>query len=206
MISMIKHQPELVRSFSVGKAIMFMVFFFYSCEELQTENSDGIAGGVVINEINYNSSDSYDPDDWIEIYNRSNNAIDMGSWVLKDENDEHLFIIPSNTVLSPDQYLVFCKDTTKFTALFPDLSPYYGDLGFGLGGGSDDVRLFDSNGLLVDIVEYDDESPWPILADGNGPTLELNNPSLDNTMGENWSASEDYGTPGAVNSVYTDAE
>jgi hypothetical protein len=25
-------------------------------------------------------------------------------------------------------------------------------------------------------------------------------------MGENWSASEDYGTPGAVNSVYTDAE
>jgi len=102
--------------------------------------------------------------------------------------------------------LVFCTDTLRFTALFPDVSAYYGDLGFGLGGGSDFVRLFDSNGLLVDMVEYDDDAPWPMLADGNGPTLELNHPSLDNTLGKNWSASDDYGTPGAVNSVYTDDE
>jgi hypothetical protein len=98
--------------------------------------------------------------------------------------------------------LIFCTDTLKFTALFPDVSPYYGDLGFGLGGGSDFVRLFDSNGLLVDMVEYDDDAPWPTESDGNGPTLELINPSLDNALGENWAASDYYGTPGAVNSVY----
>ena len=158
---------------------------------------------MVINEINYNSSDSYDPDDWVEIYNSSSNTMDLGSWLLKDDNDNHIFTIPSNTLLLPNQYLVFCKDTLKFTALFPDVSPYSGDLGFGLSGGSDFVRLFDSNGLLVDMVEYDDDAPWPILADGNGPTLELNHPFLDNTLGENWSASDGYGTPGAVNSVYT---
>ena len=183
-------------------ALMLML----GCEDTQTESSDDIDAGVVINEINYNSSDSFDPDDWVEIYNSSNNTIDMGFWIIKDENDNHVFTIPLNTLLLPDQYLVFCTDTLRFRALFPDVSAYYGDLGFGLSGGSDFVRLFDSNGLLVDMVEYDDDTPWPILADGNGPTLELNHPSLDNTLGKNWSASDDYGTPGAVNSVNTDDE
>ena len=54
MISMIKHQPELVRSFSVGKAIMIMGFIFYSCEEESTDIDDITDYGVVINEINYN--------------------------------------------------------------------------------------------------------------------------------------------------------
>jgi hypothetical protein len=163
---------------------------------------------VVINEINYNSLDSFDPDDWVEIYNSSSDTIDLGSWLLKDENDDddHIFTVPSNTLLLPGQYLVFCTNTIKFTALFPDVSSYYGDLGFGLSGGGDLVRLFDYNGLLVDIVEYDDIAPWDTLADGTGPTLELNHPSLDNTLGENWSASQGYGTPGAVNSAYNGYE
>ena len=41
-------------------------------------------------------------------------------------------------------------------------------MGFGLSGNSDIVRLFDSNGSLVDIVEYDDNAPWTVTAVGNG--------------------------------------
>ena len=191
-----------IRNFIETNLIM-LGLLFYCCEDTQPDSSVIIDAGVVINEINYNSLDSFDPDDWVEIYNSSNETIDLGSWLLKDDNDDHIFTIPLNTLLLPNQYLVFCTDTIKFTALFPDVNPYYGDLGFGLGGGGDIVRLFDYNGLLVDIVEYDDIAPWDTLADGSGPTLELNHPSLDNTLGENWSASEGYGTPGAVNSIYT---
>ena len=194
-----------IRNF-IETNLIILGLLFYCCEDTQPDNSDVIDAGVVINEINYNSLDSFDPDDWVEIYNSSSEAIDLGSWLLKDENDDHIFTVPSNTILLPDQYLVFCKDTIKFIALFPDVNPYYGDLGFGLGGGGDFVRLFDSNGLLVDIVEYDDIAPWDTLADGSGPTLELNHPSLDNTLGENWSASDGYGTPGAVNSAYNGYE
>jgi len=191
---------------SVETNLIILGLLFYCCEDTQPDNSDVIDAGVVINEINYNSLDSFDPDDWVEIYNSSSESIDLGSWLLKDENDDHIFTVPSNTILLPDQYLVFCTDTIKFTALFPDVNPYYGNLGFGLGGGGDFVRLFDYNGLLVDIVEYDDIAPWDTLADGTGPTLELNHPSLDNTLGENWSASQGYGTPGAVNSAYNGYE
>ena len=194
-----------IRNFIETNLIM-LGLLFYCCEDTQPDSSDIIDGGVVINEINYNSLDSFDPDDWVEIYNSSNETIDLGSWLLKDDKDDHIFTIPLNTLLLPNQYLVFCTDTIKFTALFPDVNPYYGDLGFGLGGGGDIVRLFDYNGLLVDIVEYDDIAPWDTLADGSGPTLELNHPSLDNSLGESWSASQGYGTPGAVNSAYSGYE
>ena len=144
---------------------------------------------MVINEINYNSSDSFNPDDWVELYNNSNDTIDITSWLLKDEKDDHIFIIPSNTILLPDQYIILCKDTIKFIDAFPDVLFKYGDFGFGLGGGSDAIRLFDANGTLADFVEYDDDLPWPLSADGEGPTLELKNPSLDNLLPENWMAS-----------------
>ena len=123
---------------------------------------------------------------------------------MKDEDNEHIFTVPSNIKILPEQYIIFCKDTIKFTELFPDVESYYGNLGFGLSGGSDLVRLFDSTGSLADTVRYDDDHPWPLSADGDGPTLELKHPTLDNTLWESWSPSAGYGTPGAQNSVFND--
>ena len=65
------------------------------------------------------------------------------------------------------------------------------------------MRLSNSDESLVDEVKYDNSPPWPTEPDGNGPTLELLHPSLDNKLGENWAASDSHGgTPGSVNSVY----
>ena len=111
-----------IRNFIETNLIM-LGLLFYCCEDTQPDSSDIIDVGLVINEINYNSLDSFDPDDWVEIYNSSSEAIDLGSWLLKDENDDHIFTIPLNTLLLPNQYLVFCTDTIKFTALFPDVNP-----------------------------------------------------------------------------------
>ncbi|MBL51328.1 MAG: hypothetical protein CMG57_05160 [Candidatus Marinimicrobia bacterium] len=180
---------------------VFTVIILHSCED-KTDDDHIVDYGLVINEINYNSSDNFNPNDWVEIYNNSSNTIDLGLWIIKDENDEHVFTIKSNTMIKSDQYIIFCRDTLKFTEFFPDVGSYYGDLGFGLSGNSDIVRLFDSNGSLVDIVEYDDNPPWPVAADGNGPTLELRHPTLDNLNSKSWSPSEGYGTPGALNSTY----
>ena len=35
---------------------------------------------VIINEINYRSSDEFSPDDWIELYNPKSTAIDVSNW------------------------------------------------------------------------------------------------------------------------------
>ena len=183
--------------------ILMIGILCISCKETITDSPHVIDYKVVINEINYHSSDNFNPQDWLEIYNLSTDTINIGHWLIKDNNDNHIFSIPANTLLLPDQYLVFCKDTSSFKTFYPDIDHYFGDLGFGLGRSNDYVRLFDSSKLLVDEVNYNDAGSWPAEADGNGPTLELINPSLDNTLGENWIASNGNGTPGAINSIYS---
>jgi hypothetical protein len=156
---------------------------------------------VVINEINYHSADDFDPGDWVELYNPTSELIDIGNWLFKDEDNDHMFSIAENTFLAPDQYLVLCNDTTSFIALFPGVNNFIGNLDFGFSGGGELLRLFDSNGSLVDTVFYDDTAPWPEEPDGNGPTLELINSSFDNALAANWSASTGYGSPGSINTV-----
>jgi hypothetical protein len=161
-----------------------------SCEDSIFNNSD---------EIKY-----VNPADWVELYNPTNESITIGLWVFKDGNDDHIFIIPENQILEPDQYLVLCKDSLAFNDNFPNISNFIGEFDFGLNGGGELVRLFDAEGGTVDEVDYDDSSPWPLEPDGNGPTLELIHPSLDNGLGVNWATSDNNGgTPGMVNSVYT---
>ena len=62
--------------------IITSLMLVLGCEDTQTESSDSIDSGVVINEINYNSSDSYDPDDWVEFYNSSSNSLVNNSFII----------------------------------------------------------------------------------------------------------------------------
>ena len=160
------------------------------------------AEGVVINEINYNSSDDFNPEDWVEFHNSSAGVVDISNWVFKDEDDDHSFTIPEYTTLASGEFIVLCNDSSAFTSQFPAVTNFVGEIGFGFSGGGELLRLYDSNGTLVDSVNYDDSDPWPEEPDGDGPTLELINPSLDNVLSESWSASSDNGTPGTVNSAY----
>ena len=166
------------------------------------ECGESINLGVVINEINYRSSNSFNPEDWVELHNPTNETISIGLWEFMDNNYYNVFTLPENIVLLPGNYLVLCKNTDSLFQLFPSVSNVVGDFKFGLNGDGELVRLFDSNGLLVDEVEYDDSAPWPIEADGTGATLELIHPSLDNNRASNWAASNGNGTPGERNSVY----
>ena len=164
------------------------------------EAESGASSPIVINEINYNSNSDFDPEDWIEFYNNSGSAIDLTGWVFKDEMFVHEFVFPENTVINPEDYLVLCRDTSLFTALFPEVSNYIGDMSFGLSSGGELLRLFDAQGAIVDSLTYDNNPPWPEEADGTGATLALRSPDLDNTIPENWAHSVLHGTPGVENS------
>jgi hypothetical protein len=160
------------------------------------------SGTTVINEINYNSSDDYNSDDWVELINPGETEIDISDWILKDDDNNHGYTIPDETVIQPNNYLVLAKDMDLFSSSYPDINNVIGPFDFGLSGGGDQVRIFDNAGVLIDSVQYDDINPWSVEPDGNGPTLELINPTLDNLLSESWAASTDNGTPGAQNSTY----
>lgn len=157
---------------------------------------------VVINEINYNSAADFNTEDWIEIYNNTSSTIDLSNWSIKDSDDLHEFKFSVGSQLASDDYIVICRDSAAFKGLFPDVRNLFGELGFGLSSTGDIVRFFDNSGNLVDSVLFDDEYPWVIEPNGNGPTLSLKNPDFDNSLAENWAASSGHGTPGEKNDVY----
>jgi len=202
-MSIKKYKINLSISSLLSTYLILIGIFYYSCENTITDSSIDINYGVVINEINYRSSDQFNPEDWLELHNPTNKTISMGLWIFKDDNN-NVFTFPEDILLQSGHYLVLCKNTDTFSQFFPDVLNVIGDFGFGLSGGGELLRLFDSNEQLVDKVEYNDIAPCPTGPDGTGPTLELINPSLENDMASNWAASNGNGTPGEINSVYDD--
>ncbi len=160
----------------------------------------------VINEINYKSSPQFDTEDWIEIYNPVEDEINLSGWKLRDDNASNSYTFPEGTLIPGNGYLVICRDTLKFNSLHLNINNVYGDLGFGLSSDGDMVLLFDAGGNLIDSVKYETFGLWTSLPNGNGPTLSLINPQSDNTLPENWKASDLYGTPGRLNDTYTKVE
>ena len=141
---------------------------------------------------------TFNPGDWIELYNPKSAAVDISNWQIRDDNDTHVFVIPEGTQIAGNGFLVIVKDAAAFSSAFPS-TPYMGELGFGFGG-TDAVRVYNSESKLMDDVYYDSIAPWPTCADETGNTLELITPDLDNTLAENWSCINDNGSPNAVNS------
>lgn len=163
---------------------------------------------VVLNEVMYHASLSFDTDDWIELHNPTEESRDLSGWVLRDEADEPTFVFPGGTKLDGRGYLVLARRPDLFGALITGVPPPSGLLQTGLDGNGEGLWLYDAEGRLVDAVRYDDEWPWPTAADGAGPSLELIDPLLDNSQATSWRGSTGHGTPGWRNSTFvgTDGE
>ncbi|MBE0652425.1 MAG: CotH kinase family protein, partial [Bacteroidales bacterium] len=155
---------------------------------------------VVINEIAYKPDAYNNSDDWIELYNNSDYLTDISGWVLKDANDANSYFIKQGTVMAPHHYHVICRNLMNFETVYPLVTDYQGEMGFGLNNEGDMVRLFNHKMELVDSVAYGVSLPWPEIQNGSGYTLTLRDPSSDNTLPQSWFLSNDrLGTPGGNN-------
>lgn len=155
---------------------------------------------IVINEINYNSSETWDAGDWVELHNFGNANVNIGGWKLKDNNDDNVFTFDGGTILPSNGFLIIARNMDDFSEYYPQVSDVTGPLGYGLSSNTDAVRLYNLQGTLKDSVSYTSNFPWPVAADGLGPTLELISPELDNALPHHWIAQDGYGSPGARNS------
>ncbi len=165
------------------------------------------ANGIVINEIMYHAANS--DLEFVELYNATGAAVNVQDWTLLDDSDSHTPCRLTG-VMEPGGYLVVASSVGLFTLNYPGVSPVSAN-GFNTGAGAwalgnanDAVRLFDASGILRDRVAYSDGGEWPGSPDGDGPSLELLNPGLDNTLASSWDPSLSAGgTPGRMNSVHT---
>ncbi|MFK7924425.1 MAG: lamin tail domain-containing protein [Bacteroidia bacterium] len=152
---------------------------------------------IIINEINYNSAASFDPGNWIELYNPAATSVDISEWEL--HTDSAYYKLPQNTSIAAGGYLILAENTFLFSFQFSGVNPFIGPLGFGLDNAGEKLLLYSKTYCLVDSVKFNDKTPWPLLADGKGPSIALRNDTLDNALGSNWVASSGNGTPGQVN-------
>jgi len=144
-------------------------------------------GEIVITEIMYNPPETdNDSLEYIEIYNNSDNAVNLLAYAFTSGVD---YVFPDLTLGNGD-YMIIAKDSLAFTNLFGIIS--YQWVGGSLSNGGELLKLVNPVGITVDSVPYEDAAPWPIDADGDGPSITICDPGTENSVGDNWHASVNF--------------
>jgi hypothetical protein len=103
--------------------------------------------------------------------------------------------------LAPGERALFVAKLSAFQFRYGDQLPIAGEftLGSNLDNNSEILRLVAAGGGTIMSVEYKDAAPWSIAPDGNGPSLVLMRPGVnDPTQGTSWRPSTTMdGAPGA---------
>lgn len=95
---------------------------------------------IIINELFPNPSGS-DSQEWIEIFNQGNSAVDLSGWQIDDrEEGSNAYTIPFGTLIDPGQYLVF----------------YHTETNIALNNEGDAVRLIHPDGNVASQINYNE--------------------------------------------------
>ena len=136
---------------------------------------------LVITEILYNPPGD-DILEFVEILNAGSGPAPIGGLTL---SSEFSFTFPELT-LDPGAVVLVALNEAEAEAFF-GLDFY--DWGFDdLTNGNEEVVLKNFLNETIDSVNYLDDPPWPVEADGDGPSIELLDPALNNNDGANWYA------------------
>lgn len=162
--------------------------------------------GFVISEIMYKPASGSDLE-FVEIYNSNPFEEEIGEYRLKGEIS---FTFPVGTILDGESYLVVVKDLTAFQAAYslPASVQIFesGELdGSNSLASSGNLRLVNSsNGTILDI-DYDNDAPWPVAANGAGHSISLVRPSYGENDPQAWEISDVIGGSPGANETYGEA-
>jgi len=150
---------------------------------------------LVINEIHYNPADAQGADadfEFIEIVNTGATTVNLEGFSLAGVT----FTFPAGATIDPGELIILAANSANYSGSYDVYQWASGDLE----DSGERVALLDPYAQVVDEVTYDDETPWPTLPAGGGPSLSLIVATSDNAAPESWAASDQTGgTPGAVN-------
>jgi len=180
-------------------------------------NAGPRVGPLVINEIHYHPPAG--GDEFVELKSMTNGVLNLynsgypsNTWRLSGVG----FSFPPNIQVAPGSLvLLVATDPVTFRTKYavPGSVPIYGPYTGKLQGGGEILALqspdnsdLDTNtGALfvpyidVDVVHYNDKTPWPTNADGLGASLERLNPAAYGNDPINWRASLGGPSPGLEN-------
>jgi hypothetical protein len=160
------------------------------------------AENLAISEIMYHPQNNADAE-FIEILNIGSEFVDLTGLRLAG-GVFFVFSRGNKPSLAPGERFLVVKDKAAMEAVYGAsvLASVAGEFqyGTGLANSGEAVRIEDALGGVIHSITFDDKSPWPEEADGDGPSLVLVNPAGggDLSDGRNWKPSESSGgTPGS---------
>lgn len=128
---------------------------------------------LVFSEIMYHPVDENAPVDnheFLEIYNRSASAVDLGGWRITGNVD---YTFPAGVSIPANGYKVIAKNKSALAAIKSYMlqeGELLGDYGGELDNGGGTVNLLNPQAETVDSVTYSDQFPWPYGTDEMGAT------------------------------------
>jgi hypothetical protein len=152
---------------------------------------------LVISRIHYHPPQSDDGDyEFIEITNNSSNTVNTTGIYFGGLGLSYQF--PPGSSIGPNQSVLLANNADVFLSFFGKTP--FDEYSRKLSNNSQEIRLLDGFGNLIDSVIYKDEAPWPVEADGAGAHLVLNNLGVDNSQALSWTRSFDYNNLSISNS------
>ena len=161
----------------------------------------GLEKDVIITEVYFElSSTSPLPNaEFVELYNRSDSAINLKNWSITDGSTSASF--PDHLFL-PGHYLVVYDGQNE--SLFSGIPNRLGLAGFpGLNNDTGDtLTIFNSQSNIIEKINFNDDSYHDSNKKNGGWTVERIDLDFTCPDADNWKASENsfHGTPGSVNS------
>ncbi len=141
---------------------------------------------IVINEIFYAPPDKTVHEEFLELFNTGTEPVDLSGWYF----DKGIsYVIPEGVSLEGGAYLLIAQNPEVLISRYgglPALGPFEGRFD----NDGEEIELRDSDGLLVDRVDYQCGFPWPTIDKTTGNSMELVNPAFDNELGGNWRSSD----------------
>jgi PKD repeat protein len=140
---------------------------------------------IVITEIMYNPPEvGTDSLEFIELYNNGLQVVNLAGYQFTSGID---FVFPA-IILQPGEFITVAYSSQAMLNTFGVESLQWNS--DALNNSGEPIVLKDNFGYTIDLVYYDDVSPWPTEADEGGPSLVLCDPDSDNALGVNWAVSE----------------
>ena len=171
-----------------------------------TNNLPSKPADVVINEIMFDPASGDSDDEFVELFNRSANAVNVGGWRLRDAVS---FNIPANTSIPAGGYLVIAKNAARLRTNYAGLTTVncLGDFSGTLGNSGERIELnmpddiivtnalgqpvTDTIHIAVDEATYGAGGRWGRWAAGGGSSLELRDARTDRRLAPNWADSDE---------------
>jgi beta-lactamase superfamily II metal-dependent hydrolase len=110
---------------------------------------------VVFSEVYYDTVGTDSVEEWIELYNNSPIAVDIGGWKITDNNGTGAtFTIPAGESIDPGTFYTIAVDSTGFNNLYGYDADVYGAIP-ALNNDGDALILKDSHGNVIDAAAWE---------------------------------------------------